>query len=90
MNNLGDLGLKKESEMVRVNQLLCFILWTSEIGAGRRSGPVVRAASFGGPGLMSWGVWRAPPSQGGDPRDHPSFSGGLVKCKTSTETWAAE
>ena len=42
MNNLGDLGLKKESEMVHVNQLLCFILWTSEIGAGRRSGPVVR------------------------------------------------
>ena len=60
MNNLGDLGLKKESEMVHVNQLLCFILWTSEIGAGRRSGPVVRAASFGGPGLMSRGCVESP------------------------------
>lgn len=53
MNNLGDLGLKEESEVVLVNKLLCFILWTSEIGAGRRSGPVARAASFGGRGLMS-------------------------------------
>ena len=53
MNNLGDLGLKKESEVVLVNKLLCFILWTSEIGAGRRSGPVAKAASFGGRDLMS-------------------------------------
>ena len=87
----GRPGTEKGVRNGSCEPVLCFILWTSEIGAGRRSGPVVRAASFGGPGLMSRGcVWRAPPSQGGDPRDHPSFSEGLVKCKTSTETWAAE
>ena len=64
MNNLGDLGLEKESEMLLVNELLCFILWTSEIGAGRRSGPVVRAASFGGPGLMSRAGVESPAQSG--------------------------
>lgn len=82
MNNLGDLGLEKESEMLLVNELLCFILWTSEIGAGRRSGPVVRAC---GQGSQLWRPGSDEPGGCGEPRPVRSVTPGAIQA--SLEDW---